>query len=289
MRKPLKALLVALLIPVLGVQAAWADESKPRPVAAWTQLTTGAQVWILNSQVRAYECLPKSTRAVLSLQSSDGWVEVARSVARFDPELCTSNSSPYVARYEFQLTVDGQQPFPVPGTQAKLLAYQITYTDGRSRSGASAVYEDSEQLNEDQLDGKSPGAVTGEATGAQPQVSASPKPSASKLSATPRPKSSATPQPSIAGNAASISDWNGCFFNGVPMFGRVKVVSVGAQFKIRLVGSRAALRVKGVTRPAKKCGEWQFVSTAPTFTVEIVRSGQDFTVSLGAARPGVSN
>ena len=71
------------------------------------------------------------------------------------------------------------------------------------------------------------------------------------------------------------------------MLGRVKFVSVGARFKIRVVGTKAALNVKGVTRVPKACGEWQFVSATPAFTVEIVRDGEDFTVSLGAKRPGV--
>lgn len=72
------------------------------------------------------------------------------------------------------------------------------------------------------------------------------------------------------------------------MLGRVKFVSVGARFKIRIVGTKASLNVKGVTYPAKTCGEWQFVSAAPAFTVEIVREGEDFTVSLGAKHPGVA-
>lgn len=280
MRKSLIALLVALLIPVLGVQPASADDSKAKKSAvAWDQLTADAQVWKLGDQIRAYECLAKPTKGTLSLKSPIGWIEVARTVTALDPKLCTTSSAPYAAKYDFVLIVDGQQDFP--GTQAKLLIYKITYTQGPSHSNLlAAVYESSDELSGDQRDGKLPGSHSTDAPEQQAQTLASPKPVQSKASA------SATPLPSATSSARTSVGWSGCSFNGVPMFGRVKAVSVGAQFKIRLVGSKAALKVKGVTRLAKSCGEWQFVSAAPAFTVEIVRTGEDFTVSLGGSRPG---
>ncbi len=294
MRKSLIALLVALLIPVLGVQPASADDSKAKKSAvAWDQLTADAQVWKLGDQIRAYECLAKPTKGTLSLKSPIGWIEVARTVTALDPKLCTTSSAPYAAKYDFVLIVDGQQDFP--GTQAKLLIYKITYTQGPSHSNLlAAVYESSDELSGDQRDGKLPGSHSTDAPEQQAQTLVSPKPVQSKSSAKPQTKSSAKPQtkssatplPSATSSAQTSVGWSGCSFNGVPMFGRVKAVSVGAQFKIRLVGSKAALKVKGVTRPAKSCGEWQFVSAAPAFTVEIVRTGEDFTVSLGGSQPG---
>lgn len=294
MRKPLIALLVALLIPVLGVQSASADESRAKNSSAtWNQLTADAQVWKLGDQIRVYECLARPTMGALSLKTSNGWIEVARTVAVLDPKLCETSSAPYAAKYEFVLVVDGQQDFP--GTQAKLLIYKITYTQGPSHSNLlAAVYESSDELSGDERDGKLPGTHATDAPEQQTQTLASPKPiqpkssvkPQTKSSAKPQTKSNATPLPSAASSAQTSVGWSGCSFNGVPMFGRVKFVSVGAQFKIRLIGNKAALKVKGVTRSAKSCGEWQFVSAAPAFTVEIVRTGEDFTVSLGGSRPG---
>jgi len=277
-RKTLIALLVSLLIPVLGVQSASADESKAKKSAvSWSQLTADAQVWKFGDQIRVYECLAKPTKGALSLKSSNGWIEVARTVAVLDPKLCSTSSAPYAAKYGFVLIVDGQQDFP--GTQAKLLIYKIAYTQGPSHSNLlAAVYESSDELSGDQRDGKLPGSHSTDAPEQQAQTLASPKPVQSKSSATPLPSATSSAQTSVG--------WSGCSFNGVPMFGRVKFVSVGAQFKIRLIGNKAALKVKGVTRSAKSCGEWQFVSAAPAFTVEIVRTGEDFTVSLGGSRPG---
>jgi len=274
MKKSLVALLVAILVPLVSVQTAAADQSKGKnSVGSWTQLTGTSQIWILGSQVRVYECLAKPTSASLSVKSSGGWVEVANTVAAPDPKLCPRNSAPYAATYEFVLKFDGQQDFP--GTHAKLLVYRITYAQG-SRQGLSAVYEGSDEMNEDQTDGKLPAASATSEAEQQPSISATPRPTQSKSGASPTPSV-------IAGDG-----WNGCSFAGVPMYGRVKVVSVGGQFKIRVVGSKAKLLVKGVTKPAKSCGEWQFVSGTPTFTVEIVRTGEDFTVSFGAKRPGVT-
>lgn len=269
------ALVVALLIPVLGLQSATASRVKTSAVA-WSQLTASTQVWILGNQIHAYECLAKPSKAALSLKASNGWMEVAHTVAALDPQFCSTSSAPFAAKYEFILMTEGQLSFP--GTQARLLVYKIKYSQG-SRQATSAVYESSDEVSQDQIDGKLPGSSANDEQGQKTNTFAVPRPFQSKFGA--------TPLPSKTGDTRTISGWSGCSFNGVPMSGRVKVVSVGAQFKIRLVGSNASLMVKGVTRPAKRCGEWQFVSATPAFTVEIVRTGEDFTVSLGAAHPGL--
>lgn len=280
MRKPLAALVIALLIPALSMQSALAVKSGVKTSAvAWSQLTASTQVWILGSQIHAYECLTKPTKATLFLQAPTGWVEAASTVAALDPKLCPNGSARYAAKYEFILRVEGQQDFP--GTHAKLLIYQIAYTQGSSHSGASAIYDGSDEISEDQLDGKLPGTSSSEESDQPVQIVISSKPVQSRSSSS--PLASATSSPRVS------AGWNGCSFNGVPMFGRVKVVSVGARFKIRIVGGKAALRVKGVPKLAKKCGEWQFVSATPAFTVQIVRAGEDFTVSLGTGHPGVTN
>ena len=244
----------------------------------------GTEVWIFGSQIHAYECVTEPTKATLALRGADGWVEVAHARSVLDRKLCAAKGAdkgaPYVVKYQFTLKILGQLNFPVPGTHAKLLVYRITNAQG-SRQATAAIYEDAGAVSEDQLDGKLPGVA----------ASDEPEPQIQTLATSNSDQSRATKAPTnqaLSGVRANLG-WRGCLFDGVAMLGRVKFLSVGARFKIRLVGAKAALSVKGVTHPAKTCGEWQFVSAAPAFTVEIVREGEDFTVSLGAKYPGVAN
>jgi len=276
MNRALAVLIAALLIPVQSIQLASAATIKPKDKnveITWTQLTDSTQIWILGSQVHAYECLAKRDRGTLALKTSDGWMNVANSVILLDSKFCGKSANPFAAKFEFVLDMTGQQDFP--GTHAKLLVYKISYPQG-SRQGLAAVYDGSDEIDEDQNDGKLPSTVS---------ESDSVGPAAGK--ATPKPIAA---RPSVAPSPTSVSNagWRGCAFNEVPMFGRVKVVSVGGQFKVRIVSVKPELKVKGVKRAAKSCGEWEFVSGSPTFTVEIVRTGEDFTIALGAKSPGVS-
>lgn len=284
MKRQLVTLIVATLLPMMGIQSAQADQPSSK-TPAWSQLTSDTQNWILGSQVRAYECYARPTRASLSLKTSAGWIEVARTNAVLDPTLCANPAFPYAAKYRFVLNIDGQQDFPT--SQAKLLVFQVTTSQG-SRQHVSAVYQDSEQMSEDQVDGKLPGNGSSEESDQQAQTDNMPKPTQPKISVSPLPTVSSRPLTGAATSSAP-SGWGGCSFNGVPMFGRVKVVSVGGTFKIRFVRGNADLKVKAVGRASKKCGEWQFVSSSPAFTVSPVQSGEDFTVSLGATHPGVNN
>lgn len=291
MRKSLSAILVAFLIPALITPASFAVKAPSADNVSvsgnviqldsnvgWQRLGQSAEVWILGSQVRVYECSVGVTKSTLSLRDENGWIEVARATSTIDRKICATRQTPYLAKYQFTLTIAGQQDFPMPGTHAKLLVYRISTAQG-SRQATAAVYEDAGTLDEDQLDGNLPGTVVSDSSGAAGLTLAIPNPDV--------PNESSILTPRTLSRLIATAGWKGCLFEGVQMFGRVKFVSVGARFKIRVVGTKAALNVKGVTRVAKTCGEWQFVSTTPAFTVEIVRDGEDFTVSLGAKQPGV--
>ena len=291
MRKSLSALLVAFLIPALITPASFAVEApstdhvsvsdnvnKQDHNVGWQRLGQGTEVWIFGSQVRVFECSVGATTSTLSLRGENGWTEVARATPTIDRKICATRQTPYLAKYQFTLTVTGQQDFPMPGTHAKLLVYRISTAKG-SRQATAAVYEDAGDLDEDQIDGKLPGTAASDSTVEGVLTPATPTPD--------MPKEGSILTSRTLSSLIAPAGWKGCLFNGVPMLGRVKFVSVGARFKIRVVGTKAALNVKGVTRVAKTCGEWQFVSATPAFTVEIVRDGEDFTVSLGAKRSGV--
>jgi hypothetical protein len=291
MRKSLSAILVAFLIPALITPASFAVKAplaenvsvtdkvnKQDPNVGWQRLGQGTEVWIFGSQVRVFECSAGATKSTLSLRGENGWTEVARTTSTIDRKICATRQTPYLAKYQFMLTISGQQDFPMPGTHAKLLVYRISTGQG-SRQATAAVYEDVGALDEDQLDGNFPGTVASDLSGAAGLALAIPNLDV--------PNEGSILTPRALSRLIATAGWKGCFFEGVQMFGRVKFVSVGARFKIRVVGTKAALNVNGVTRVAKACGEWQFVSATPAFTVEIVRDGEDFTVSLGAKQPGV--
>lgn len=292
MKKSFLALMAAILIPALITPASFAAAApftdnvsvsdkvkKQDPNVGWQRLGQGTEVWIFGSQVRVYECSVGANKSTLSLRGENGWTEVARATTNIDRKICATRQAPYLAKYQFTLTIAGQQDFPVPGTHAKLLVYRISTAQG-SRQATAAVYEDAGALNEDQLDGKLPGTAASNESAQEGTTAATLNPDV--------PKESSILTSRTLSSLTVTAGWKGCLFNGVPMLGRVKFVSVGARFKIRVVGTKAALNVKGVTRVAKTCGEWQFVSATPAFTVEIVRDGEDFTVSLGAKRPGVA-
>ena len=288
----MSTLLAALLISAWIVPASFAVEApftdnvwvsnkvkEQDPNVGWQRLGQGTEVWVFGTQVRVFECSVGAIKSTFSLRGENGWTEVARATSTVDRKICSTRQSPYAAKYQFTLTIAGQHDFPMPGTHAKLLVYRISTAQG-SRQATAAVYEDTSALDEDQLDGKLPGAVASESSGPAGPTLAVSNPDV--------PKESAILASRALSSLVAKAGWKGCLFKGVPMWGRVKFVSVGARFKIRVVGTKAALNVKGVPHPAQNCGEWQFVSATPAFTVEIVRDGEDFTVSLGAKRPGLA-
>jgi hypothetical protein len=283
MRKFITAMLVALLIPVANLYPASAYNQRVKADSpTWQPLSRNIQVWILGKQVNVFKCVAKSSSSTLSLgATANNLSEVVPGTVSLDANLCPTHALPYAARYVFTPTFAGKD---FPGTQAKRLVYQITVDNGTPVYAIAAVYPDTGELNADEVDGKLPGIISSDEGDPHPQ--ALDKPVKSSV----QPKASATPLTLAALSARATSGWNGCSFNGVPMFGRVRYVPSGAQFKIRVVTSGAAIRVSDPSpRAPKKCGEWQFVQVKAKFTVQIVKSGGDFTVSLGTARPGLNN
>ena len=63
----------------------------------------------------------------------------------------------------------------------------------------------------------------------------------------------------------------------IPLYGKVKVVSIGETFKIRVVSIGEDIKVITKEFPSS-CGEWQFVDIGEDFTVRFVEIGEDFTV-----------
>jgi hypothetical protein len=78
-----------------------------------------------------------------------------------------------------------------------------------------------------------------------------------------------------------------CRYKGIPLYGRVKIVTHHADFDIRIVENHADLHVKRVKDHPDECGLWQFVEDHPDFTVRIVEHHPDFTVKYVSHHPGM--
>lgn len=78
-----------------------------------------------------------------------------------------------------------------------------------------------------------------------------------------------------------------CKFRGIPLYGKVKVVERGADFKVKIVSSFPDLKVKLVESFPDKCGKWKFVDSFPDFTVQFVESFPDFTIKYVESFPGI--
>ena len=76
-------------------------------------------------------------------------------------------------------------------------------------------------------------------------------------------------------NASNISS---CTYNGIPLYGKVKVVNSFPDIKVKVVSSFEDLDVQKVSSFADKCGKWQFVDSFPDIKIQYVNSF-----------PGVSN
>jgi hypothetical protein len=89
-----------------------------------------------------------------------------------------------------------------------------------------------------------------------------------------------SPSSANAGNAT------GCFYKGIYLAGKVKVVTAFPDLKIQMVKAFPDLKVQQVKAFPDKCGKWQFVNAFPDFTVQIVKAFPDIKVQFVNAFPG---
>lgn len=78
-----------------------------------------------------------------------------------------------------------------------------------------------------------------------------------------------------------------CTFRGVPLYGKVKVVDVFADFNVEIVDALCDLDVKFVDALPNQCGEWEFVDTFEDFSVKFVDVFGDFSICNVDALPGL--
>ncbi|EJP16949.1 hypothetical protein LEP1GSC037_2109 [Leptospira interrogans str. 2006001854] len=79
-----------------------------------------------------------------------------------------------------------------------------------------------------------------------------------------------------------------CTFNGVKLYGKVRVVNIGEDFRVTVVRNGEDLKVEtGMINP-DSCGRWQFVNIGEDFKIRYVDLDADFTIRLvtnGAGLP----
>ena len=277
--------ILALALPIslaLPTGASALDSASPNPKVTWSSINTAPQSWIRGVPNRLFECVSNASSAVLSMKDGAQWREITRVSAALDKKLCADAANPYILKYQFTIQAPSRGAGNFPGTRAGLVIFRIQ-SGGATRMSSAALYANREAADSDEMDGHalendeaSPPvpAVSNPAPVAQPNQNSGAATSAAPASAPTQPQSKSI-----------LKSFPSCKFNGVALTGRAKVVSAGGQIKVRVVPGVADFGVRTADRSTGKCGEWRFVSTQADFTVEIVDSGEDFTISF-SMRPG---
>ncbi len=95
-----------------------------------------------------------------------------------------------------------------------------------------------------------------------------------------------TPIDSTLINQDPVFDKKNCTCNGIPLYGKVKIVKIGEDFKVREVIIGEDIKVKKVDISPDECGEWKFVEIDEDFKVRFVEIGEDFKIRFVDISPG---
>ena len=79
-----------------------------------------------------------------------------------------------------------------------------------------------------------------------------------------------------------------CQCKNIELKGRVKIVTFGADLRVRVVESQPDLRVKKVARSPIECGEWQMVDSGEDFTIQFVNELPDLRIQYVEVSPGMN-
>lgn len=94
----------------------------------------------------------------------------------------------------------------------------------------------------------------------------------------------------LIGAALSPADeWNvsRCAYNGIRLYGKVKVVTSFPDIRVKVVDSFPDINVKVVSSFPDSCGKWQFVESFPDFTIQFVDSFPDIKIRYVDSFPGM--
>jgi len=231
---------------------------------------------------------------VIAIKDGMRWREISRSSPQLDKKLCTDPSAPYALKYQFTIETLSRGAGNFPGTRAGLVVFRIQ-SNGTARMSSAALYASKDAADSDQLEGHAPeqddeglSPATSPAGTSTLNPSVAPSATSAATSSASNPGATASTPPTAPTPPQSksiLKSFPSCKFNNILLSGRAKVVSAGGQFKVRVVPGVADFGVRTADRSTGKCGDWRFVSTQADFTVEIVDSAEDFTISF-SMRPG---
>jgi hypothetical protein len=92
--------------------------------------------------------------------------------------------------------------------------------------------------------------------------------------------------PISGGLGGSGFDAASCTYDGIPLYGNVKVVDYLADVDVRVVDYLADIRVQPVDYLANSCGQWKFVDYLPDFTIRYVDYLGDIDIQFVDYLPG---
>lgn len=82
-------------------------------------------------------------------------------------------------------------------------------------------------------------------------------------------------------------DEDTCSFQGIPLYGDVKIVENFPDIKIKEVNHFPDLKVEIVTSFPDSCGKWKWVEHFPDFTVKYVDHFPDLEIKEVTSFPGI--
>jgi len=103
---------------------------------------------------------------------------------------------------------------------------------------------------------------------------------------TPKLSSPEAPKNSLQPSQKTI-DAATCSYNGIPLYGKVEVVTSFPDLKVKKVDSFPDLNVQWVTSFPDNCGQWEEVTAFPDFTIQYVDSFPDLEVKEVDSFPGI--
>lgn len=216
--------------------------------------------WIFGRDINSFTCVSlnsKNQSVYLQVLIKNKWVNKAKGRKSVDLNQCGSSSKSYYINFNWKVDVKGQinssEKF---SKKIKLRIYIPKYGNNPEIKGKTLVknlyasLQDWDKYVEDQVIQLYNEWLNNEINSA------------------------------VGTSSSQASKLGGCIYRNKQLFGKVKIVDYGADFKIQLVDYGADLKVRKVDYGANKCGVWQFVDYGADFKVQIVDFGSDFKVQF---------
>ena len=90
-----------------------------------------------------------------------------------------------------------------------------------------------------------------------------------------------------AGSALANPITRDGYFNGIPLWGKVRVVDAFPDIKVQVVDAFPDLKVQIVEAFPDSLGKWQFVKSGEDFKIQFVKAFPDIKIKFVNAFPGL--